>query len=61
MKNIDLPLEIRTKKKNECIDIREIEHEGGGGDMKRKGEKKWVKEGEMEKKVRDEEKERWPL
>lgn len=32
MKNIDLPLEIRTKKekKNECIDIKEIEHEGGG-------------------------------
>lgn len=29
MKNIDLPLEIRTKEKNECIDIKEIEHEGG--------------------------------
>lgn len=30
MKNIDLPLEIRRKEKNERIDIKEIEHEGGG-------------------------------
>lgn len=58
MKNIDLPLEIRTKKKNECIDIKEVEHEGGGeyGEGKKVNERRRKTE-----KGRDEEKERWPL
>lgn len=38
MKNIDLPLEIRKETKNECIDIKEIDHEGG--ESVEKGEKK---------------------
>lgn len=41
MKNIDLPLEIRTKEKNECIDIKEIEHEEGGNMEREKSE--WKK------------------
>lgn len=59
MKNIDLPLEIRTKKKkNECIDIKEIEHEGGGN-MER--EKKVSERSRETKKKGSDEKERWPL
>ena len=58
MKNIDLPLEIRTKKKNERIDIKEVEHERGG----KYGEEKKVRKRKRKiEKGRDEEKERWPL
>lgn len=42
MKNIDLPLEIRKETKNECIDIKEIDHEGG--ESVEKGRKKRVSE-----------------
>lgn len=28
---VDLPVEMEQTEKRECIDIKEVEHEGGGG------------------------------